>query len=178
MVGCRWDQAAGDRGLGAGDRKATRLPSPGHRPEGLVGGRGAGGEGGLHLHSLLHLNDTVALCSGLMEITYDTGAKVILQGPVTYKVDSAAGGYLSVGKLAARLEKKASSFTSPFESGAGGKGGSQQNTDANSNQSQPAHTLPLSRKRESGPDSPLFTITTPTAHDNRSWHGIRRGSEQ
>ena len=29
-----------------------------------------------------------------MEITYDTGAKVILQGPVTYEVESAAGGYL------------------------------------------------------------------------------------
>ena len=40
-----------------------------------------------------------------MEITYDTGAKVILQGPVTYEVES-DGGYLSVGKLTARLEKK------------------------------------------------------------------------
>ena len=28
-----------------------------------------------------------ALASGLMEITYDTGAKVILQGPVTYEVN-------------------------------------------------------------------------------------------
>ena len=46
------------------------------------------------------------LASGLMEITYDTGAKVILQGPVTYEVESATGGYLSVGKLTARVEKK------------------------------------------------------------------------
>ena len=46
------------------------------------------------------------LDSGLMEITYDTGAKVILQGPVTYVVESKNGGYLSVGKLTARLEKK------------------------------------------------------------------------
>ena len=46
-----------------------------------------------------------ALASGLMEITYDTGAKVILQGPVTYEVESASGGYLSVGKLTAKLEK-------------------------------------------------------------------------
>ena len=53
------------------------------------------------------LGDTFALASGLMEITYDTGAKVILQGPVTYEVESAAGGYLSLGKLTARLEKKA-----------------------------------------------------------------------
>ena len=31
------------------------------------------------------LGDKFALASGLMEITYDTGAKVILQGPVTMK---------------------------------------------------------------------------------------------
>ena len=47
-----------------------------------------------------------ALAAGLMEITYDTGARVILQGPVTYEVESAAGGYLSIGKLTAKLEKK------------------------------------------------------------------------
>ncbi len=47
-----------------------------------------------------------ALRSGLMEITYDTGAKVILQGPVTYEVESAVSGYLSIGKLTAKLEKK------------------------------------------------------------------------
>jgi len=45
------------------------------------------------------------LASGLMEITYDTGAKVILQGPCTYEIESAAGGYLSLGKLTARIEK-------------------------------------------------------------------------
>lgn len=47
-----------------------------------------------------------ALASGLVEITYNTGAKVILQGPCTYEVESAASGYLSVGKLTARVEKK------------------------------------------------------------------------
>ncbi len=47
-----------------------------------------------------------ALASGLMEIRYDSGAKVILQGPVTYEVDSRKGGYLSVGKLTAKLEKR------------------------------------------------------------------------
>jgi hypothetical protein len=47
-----------------------------------------------------------ALASGLMEITYDSGARVILQGPVTYEVESPVGGYLSVGKLTAKLEKR------------------------------------------------------------------------
>ena len=45
-----------------------------------------------------------ALASGLMEITYDTGAKVILQGPCTYEVESTTGGYLSLGKLTARVD--------------------------------------------------------------------------
>jgi hypothetical protein len=57
-------------------------------------------------HSSLHLGDRLALKSGLLELTYDTGAKVILQGPVTYEVESPAGGFLAVGKLTARLEKK------------------------------------------------------------------------
>jgi len=47
-----------------------------------------------------------ALTSGLVEITYDSGAKVILQGRTTYEVDSRDGGFLTIGKLAARLEKK------------------------------------------------------------------------
>ena len=40
-----------------------------------------------------------------MEITYDSGAKVILQGPATYEVNS-NGGFLSIGKLTGKLEKK------------------------------------------------------------------------
>ena len=61
----------------------------------------------LHPSSPVSLGDKFALASGLMEITYDTGAKVILQGPVTYEVESVTGGYLSVGKLTAKLENKA-----------------------------------------------------------------------
>ena len=54
--------------------------------------------------SVLHLGDTLALRSGLVEIAYDTGARVILQGPVTYEVESPAGGYLAIGRLTARLD--------------------------------------------------------------------------
>ena len=104
MVDCRWE-GTGSRSHGSGESE-NNLPSPGHRPEGLSIWRGAGAEDGLHLHSPVHLADTLALRSGLAEITYETGAKVILQGPVTYRVDSAAGGYLAVGKLTARLEEK------------------------------------------------------------------------
>jgi hypothetical protein len=45
------------------------------------------------------------LASGLMEITYNMGAKVILQGPVTYEVKT-NGGFLSIGKLTGKLEKQ------------------------------------------------------------------------
>ncbi len=44
------------------------------------------------------------LNSGLLEITYDSGAKVILEGPCTYEVESTAGGYLALGKLTAKVE--------------------------------------------------------------------------
>ena len=89
-----------------------------------------------NLQSLVSLGDRFALSSGLMEITYDTGAKVILQGPVTYEVESKDGGYLSIGKLTARVEKKAA-------------------------ESKPQSLIPnpsLSTKHYS-----LFTIKTPTA---------------
>lgn len=52
------------------------------------------------------VGDKLILSAGLLEITYDKGAKVILQGPVTYEVESAVGGFLSLGKLTARLESR------------------------------------------------------------------------
>ena len=102
MVDCKWEK----KGLGI-------------RDWGLEKGSGFRGQGtGTENHpsptfqslipnpqSLVSLGDRFALASGLMEITYDTGAKVILQGPVTYEVD-ANGGYLAVGKLTGKLEKK------------------------------------------------------------------------
>ena len=48
----------------------------------------------------VELGRTFTLASGLMEITYDTGAKVLLQGPVSYNVESFNGGFISLGKLA------------------------------------------------------------------------------
>jgi hypothetical protein len=53
------------------------------------------------------LGTIYSLESGWLEITYDTGAKVILQGPMIYKVKSDNGGYLSVGKLTGKVETDA-----------------------------------------------------------------------
>jgi hypothetical protein len=44
------------------------------------------------------------LSSGLLEISYDTGAKVVLEGPAIYQVKSKNSGLLSVGKLTGRVE--------------------------------------------------------------------------
>lgn len=48
------------------------------------------------------------LRSGLLEITYDSGAKVILEGPCAYEIESNVGGFLSLGRLTARVESRAS----------------------------------------------------------------------
>jgi hypothetical protein len=85
------------------------------------------------------LGDRIALKSGLLEITYDSGAKVVLQGPVTYEVESAKAGYLSVGKLTARLEKRSAI--------------SGQRSVARESDTSSLSTIHY----------PLFTITTPTA---------------
>ena len=60
----------------------------------------------LAIGQAIALGDRFAIRSGLVEIAYDTGAKVILQGPVVYEVESMTGGHLAVGRLTARLEKK------------------------------------------------------------------------
>ena len=90
---------------------------------------------------------TFGLSSGLMEITYDTGAKVILQGPVTYEVESAEGGYLSLGRMTAKVEKKAEGGRRKAEGG--------------------LFTIPY----------PLSTICRPYSHRyrDRSRHGVWRG---
>lgn len=118
MVDCEWEKA------GTGP---TEFPLPSKRAAG--GKRHSDGNSiqhsafTIHRFSPVSLGDKFVLVSGLLEITYDTGAKVILQGPVTYKVESAASGFLSVGKLTALLEKKATSLPSTSEIAAGGKGG-------------------------------------------------------
>ena len=107
---------------------------------------------------------TVSPCNrAFLEITYDTGAKVILQGPVSYEVESLAGGYLSVGKLTAKLETK-NSLPSPSGRGAGGEGGVNAPVASKSGISSPQ---PLAPSPSSNPQSlipnPLFAVRTPTA---------------
>ncbi|MEX1223930.1 MAG: hypothetical protein WEA31_05220, partial [Pirellulales bacterium] len=53
-------------------------------------------------------DDTIVLTSGLVVIEYDTGARVVLEGPATYQVQGVNGGDLRVGKLVARADTAAS----------------------------------------------------------------------
>ena len=104
VVGCRHVTFLNrNRLLGLCASRAGQSPEPNTpcvgRITGMVDCKWNGG-------SRVSLGQKFELASGLMEITYDTGAKVILQGPVTYEVES-NGGYLSVGKLTGKLEKKA-----------------------------------------------------------------------
>jgi len=80
--------------------------------------------------------------SGLMEITYTTGAKVILQGPCTYEVESPSGGYLALGKLTAKVV-----------SGQQPAAKNQKSEIINHKSHSPLATS----------HSPLFTVRTPTA---------------
>ena len=98
-----------------------------------------------------------ALASGLMEITYDTGARVILQGPCTYEVESPNGGYLSLGRLTARVEKR-------------GEGRGERET-GKSPVSNPQSCVPLSPLPS--PLSPLLRSHS-HRHGHRPRHGVRR----
>ncbi len=59
-----------------------------------------------YLGASVPLGRKLALAAGLLEITYNAGARVILEGPCTYRVESRAGGYLTLGKLTAKVEKR------------------------------------------------------------------------
>ncbi len=67
----------------------------------------------LRVGATVPLGCRLDLAAGLLEVTYETGAKVILQGPCAYEVDSPSGGFLSLGRLTARVETKESPFRLP-----------------------------------------------------------------
>jgi hypothetical protein len=92
------------------------------------------------LGASVRLSRKVALMSGLIEITYDSGAKVLLQGPCTYEVKSASSGYLNIGKLTVRICNRSKAIG---------------NRSAGSDSS---FLSPVASNR-----LPLFSIQTPTA---------------
>jgi hypothetical protein len=100
-----------------------------------------------------------ALRSGLMEIAYATGAKVVIQGPAVYEVESKNGGYLSLGRLTVRFEgQNEQPGAGPLRPG-----------EAPPNAviaSQPSHGASAGSRPASSPffiRTPLGTVTSPDA---------------
>ena len=98
-----------DTAIAKSDSRPTRIveqPAPTFvgRVTGAVDCRWAGSGVEPFVGAYVPLGQEFSLSSGLAEISYDAGAKVILEGPCTYTVDSRSGGHLAVGKLAARVE--------------------------------------------------------------------------
>ena len=123
------------------------------RVTGMIECRWADPKTGTVDYAYVPLGRKYALASGLMEITYDTGAKVILQGPCTYKVESETGGYLSQGKVTAKIGERGEGRAERGEGRGERNPASPQS--AMSNHSSPSLLSPL--------PAPLFSIRTPTA---------------
>ena len=96
-----------------------------------------------------------ALAAGLLEITYNTGARVILEGPCEYRVDSPASGRLQYGKLAARVEKRGEKRDEWGERSG--------ELAASAASAKPQAMNSQSPVPSPQPPAPLFAITTPTA---------------
>ena len=120
----------------------TNEPSVG-RITGLVDCEWSNPQESLPIDARVPQGRAIALASGLLEITYDSGAKVILEGPCSYEVESPRGGFLSLGKLTARVEKEGLGIRDL---------GLASNTTV-SRHSNPQSLIP----------NPLFTVRTPTA---------------
>ena len=52
----------------------------------------------------LNVGRRLKLASGLIEIKYNTGARVVIEGPAEFEVVGKKNGYLQFGKLRARVE--------------------------------------------------------------------------
>ena len=62
-------------------------------------------------HQPIEVGDRIAFDSGVMEITYKKGTRVVLQGPVDYTLEEDGLGRLDLGALAAEVPPAASGFT-------------------------------------------------------------------
>ncbi|MBN1912631.1 MAG: hypothetical protein JW818_23115, partial [Pirellulales bacterium] len=60
---------------------------------------------------ILRTGRTLNLKEGLAELTFDNGAQVILEGPATFRVTAADGGFLRQGVLTATVPEPARGFT-------------------------------------------------------------------
>ena len=69
------------------------------------------GQSGTRLNSRLKLGQRMKLDSGLLEVTYDNGTRVILEGPCDFEVTDSGKGRLHQGRLTAYVNAQARGFT-------------------------------------------------------------------
>ena len=101
-----------------------------------------------------------ALASGLMEISYDSGAKVILQGPCIYQVESKISGYLGLGTLTAKVEKSGEGRGERAE-----RREASQDSTINNHESSPLPCFPFALPR---PSSPISAPSSPWKSTSRA----------
>ncbi len=117
--GCSCSKGPARVAAPAYDREITKSVVSMERPEMVFVGRITGMKNcrwsdpqtQSYMGSSVPLGRKYSLSSGLMEITFNNGAKVILEGPATYEVESNSGGYLALGKLTARTEARGKPYT-------------------------------------------------------------------
>ena len=63
-------------------------------------------DGPVQVGEAVPLGRRYALLSGVLEISYAIGPKVIVEGPAEYEVDSPASGFLHIGKLTLKMGVK------------------------------------------------------------------------
>ena len=78
---------------------------------GLVDCKWKSGSAGPTYGEQLRNNRSLKLSSGLAQLTFESGAKLILQGPAEFVIRSDMFGTLNVGKLTAVVPKQAHGFT-------------------------------------------------------------------
>ena len=98
------DQLADDRSFDARLDESTEAIYVG-RVAGMKDCRWVNDSFGTMVGASVTLGREYELTSGLLEIAYASGAKVILEGPCRYTADSHAGGFLKQGRLVARVEE-------------------------------------------------------------------------
>jgi hypothetical protein len=69
------------------------------------------GEAALSVGAILDSGRRLRLQAGLAEILFADGAKVVVEGPATFRTDSSGRGFLEAGRLVAYVPKGAAGFT-------------------------------------------------------------------
>ena len=93
-----------ERLSGPARRAVTAMPVVG-KITAMVNCRWADANNTVEVGADVNVRRMFVLESGMLEITYDSGEKVILQGPASFSADSGNGGLLLCGKLTVRKKK-------------------------------------------------------------------------